>query len=62
MENRDPMADVYDRIATAVTALADELTAVSLDLHSHPELAMAEEYAVERLTGVGDVPDRKSVG
>lgn len=43
-------ADLYERIAAQVRALADELRSVSLDLHARPETALEEEYAAKRLT------------
>jgi amidohydrolase len=46
--------DVHRRISTAMAELAPTLTELSLDLHAHPELAMAEHHAAERLTGLLD--------
>jgi amidohydrolase len=44
--------EVHGRIGTAMAALAPALTELSLDLHAHPELAMAEHHAADRLTGL----------
>jgi amidohydrolase len=43
---------VHRRIADALADLGPELTELSLDLHAHPELAMAEHHAADRLTGL----------
>src|SRR3984893_12845268 len=56
------------RVADAVERLGDELTALSHDIHAHPELAFVETHAAERLgrfltaqgfqveAGVGGIP------
>lgn len=43
-------AEVHRRIEGQVDQLAGSLVDLSRDLHAHPELAMQETYAVERLT------------
>ena len=56
------------RVADAVERLGDELTALSLDIHAHPELAFEETHAADRVgrflteqgfkveAGVGGIP------
>jgi len=56
------------RVAAAVERLGDELTALSLDIHAHPELAFEETHAADRVgrflteqgfkveAGVGGIP------
>jgi amidohydrolase len=56
------------RVAAAVERLGDELTALSLDIHAHPELAFQETHAADRVgrflteqgfkveAGVGGIP------
>ena len=56
------------RVADAVERLGDELTALSLDIHAHPELSFGETHAAERVgrfltaqgfkveAGVGGIP------
>lgn len=43
-------AEVHQRIDAEVTRLSAALVDLSLDLHAHPELAMQETHAVQRLT------------
>ena len=62
------MDALKQRVADAVDRLGDELTALSLDIHAHPELAFQETHAADRLArflaargfrveaGVGGVP------
>jgi amidohydrolase len=45
-------AEVHDRIADEIGKLSGSLVELSLDLHAHPELALQEEYAARRLTGL----------
>lgn len=47
-----PPKPLHARIATAVEEIGPELIALSLDLHARPELALAETYAAERLSGM----------
>lgn len=42
----------HERVIRAVDELAGTLTKLSLDLHAHPELAMAEQHAAAQLTGL----------
>src|SRR5260370_2966413 len=56
------------RVADAVEGLGDELTALSPDIHAHPELAFEETHAADRVgrfltaqgfkveAGVGGIP------
>jgi amidohydrolase len=44
--------EVHRRIGEAMAELGPTLTELSLDLHAHPELAMAEYHAAERLSGL----------
>lgn len=43
---------LHERVGTAIADLAPALTELSLDLHAHPELGLAEHHAAERLTGL----------
>jgi amidohydrolase len=43
------MDALKQRVAQAVERLADDLTALSHDIHAHPELAFEETHAAERL-------------
>jgi len=43
------MDALKQRVADAVERLGDELTALSLDIHAHPELAFEETHAVDRV-------------
>ena len=43
------MDALKQRVAQAVERLGDELTALSHDIHAHPELAFEETHAAERL-------------
>jgi amidohydrolase len=47
-----PESDVHGRISAAIKDLAPALTELSLDLHAHPELALREEHAADRLVGM----------
>ncbi len=44
--------EVHRRIGEAMAELGPTLTELSLDLHAHPELALAEYHAADRLTGL----------
>ena len=62
------MDALKQRVAAAVERLGDQLTALSLDIHAHPELAFQETHAAERVgrflaeqgfkveAGVGGIP------
>ena len=62
------MDALKQRVAAAVERLGDQLTALSLDIHAHPELAFQETHAVDRVgrflteqgfkveAGVGGIP------
>jgi len=43
------MDALKQRVADAVERLGDELTALSLDIHAHPELAFEETHAADRV-------------
>ncbi|HET6504271.1 MAG TPA: amidohydrolase [Amycolatopsis sp.] len=43
---------VHQRLRDAMAELAPVLTELSADLHAHPELALAEFHAADRLTGL----------
>ena len=43
------MDALKQRVAQEVERLADDLTALSHDIHAHPELAFEETHAAERL-------------
>jgi amidohydrolase len=49
-----PMTPVHERIGAAFAELGPALTELSLDLHAHPELALQETYAADRLVGLLD--------
>ena len=62
------MDALKQRVAAAVERLGDQLTALSLDIHAHPELAFQETHAADRVgrflteqgfkveAGVGGIP------
>ena len=62
------MDALKQRVAAAVERLGDQLTALSLDIHAHPELAFEETHAADRVgrflteqgfkveAGVGGIP------
>ena len=62
------MDALKQRVAAAVERLGDQLTALSLDIHAHPELAFQESHAADRVgrflteqgfkveAGVGGIP------
>jgi len=55
VEFRAPAVDVtpvHQRLHDAMADLAPLLTELSADLHAHPELALAEFHAADRLTGM----------
>jgi amidohydrolase len=57
VEFRAPALDVtpvHQRLHDAMVDLAPVLTELSADLHAHPELALAEFHAADRLTGLLD--------
>jgi amidohydrolase len=43
------LPEVHARIHEAVEQIRDDMVALSLDLHAHPELSLEEHYASERL-------------
>ncbi|MDT7727592.1 MAG: hypothetical protein QOI21_4168 [Actinomycetota bacterium] len=45
-------AEIHERIAEEIANISGTLVELSLDLHAHPELAMEEKYAANRLSGL----------
>ncbi len=42
--------EMKERVQREIDALAGELTAISLDLHAHPELGYQEHHAAQVLS------------
>jgi amidohydrolase len=57
-------AAIHERISEEIGGMSEALVGLSLDLHAHPELAMEEKYAANRLTSLlrGDFAVEEGLG